>query len=49
VEGLDPQELYAQNHPLSEGSEDINATSSNGMEKCASIPSEQYCNKFYNV
>ena len=48
-EGLDPQELYAQNHPLSEGSEDINAIFKQWEWKNgASIPSEQYCNKFYN-
>ncbi len=48
-EGLDPQELYAQNHLLSEGSYDINSifgqwTWGNG----ASIPSQNYCDKFYN-
>lgn len=49
-EGLDPQELYAQNHPLSERSkEDINAIHSqwnwgNGV----AIPSQQYVEKFYN-
>jgi alpha-L-fucosidase len=48
-EGLDPQELYAQNHPLSEGSENINKIHSqwrwgNGV----TIPSQEYCEKFYN-
>ncbi|MFZ6012465.1 MAG: alpha-L-fucosidase [Bacteroidota bacterium] len=48
-EGLDPQELYAQNHDLSEGSENIYSLWkqwdwSNGASK----PSEEYCNKFYN-
>jgi len=49
-EGLDPQELYAQNHPLSEGSsEDINKIHSqwnwgNGV----AMPSQEYCEKFYN-
>ena len=49
-EGLDPQELYAQNHPLSERSkEDINAIHSqwnwgNGV----AIPSQEYVEKFYN-
>lgn len=48
-EGLDPQELYAQNHPLSEGSEDINKIHSqwawgNGV----AVPSQEYCEKFYN-
>ncbi|HNW51627.1 MAG TPA: alpha-L-fucosidase [Prolixibacteraceae bacterium] len=48
-EGLDPQELYAQNHPLSEESEDINKIHSqwnwgNGV----AMPSQEYCEKFYN-
>lgn len=48
-EGLDPQELYAQNHPLSEGSEDINKIHSqwawgNGV----TLPSQEYVEKFYN-
>ena len=48
-EGLDPQELYAQNHPLSEGSLDISKIHSqwewgNGV----SVPSQAYCEKFYN-
>ena len=48
-EGLDPQELYAQNHPLSEGSENINKIHSqwtwgNGV----AMPSLEYCEKFYN-
>jgi alpha-L-fucosidase len=48
-EGLDPQELYAQNHPLSEGSE----TTSNIHKQWdwgngASVPSQDYCDKFYN-
>lgn len=48
-EGLDPQNLYAQNHPLSQGSEDIYKIHSqwewgNG----AAIPSQDYCDKFYN-
>ena len=43
-EGLDPQELYAQNHPLSEGSENINKIHSqwtwgNGV----AMPSLEYC------
>lgn len=48
-EGLDPQELYAQNHVLSE-----NATDNNGIHKQwdwgngVSIPSKDYCNKFLN-
>jgi alpha-L-fucosidase len=48
-EGLDPQELYAQDHPLSEGSENVTSLWrqwdwGNG----ASIPSQEYCEKFYN-
>jgi alpha-L-fucosidase len=48
-EGLDPQELYTQNHPLSEGSDNINKIHSqwdwgNGV----AIPSQEYCEKFYN-
>lgn len=48
-EGLDPQGLYAQNHPLSEGSQEINRIHSqwnwgNGV----AVPSVAYCEKFYN-
>jgi alpha-L-fucosidase len=48
-EGLDPQELYAQNHQLSKGSENINTIHSqwnwgNGV----SMPSQEYIEKFYN-
>ena len=48
-EGLDPQELYAQNHPLSKNSENINAIHGqwnwgNGV----TAPSQEYCEKFYN-
>jgi alpha-L-fucosidase len=48
-EGLDPQELYAQNHPLSEGSDNTGKIHSqwnwgNGV----AVPSEEYCTKFYN-
>ena len=48
-EGLDPQELYEQSHPLSENSHD-NAMIhkqwnwGNGVTP----PSEEYCRKFYN-
>jgi alpha-L-fucosidase len=48
-EGLDPQELYAQNHPLSEKSENVNSIHSQwGWENGASVPSQEYCDKFYN-
>jgi len=40
-DGLDPQELYAQNHTLSTG---FGWEWNNGC----SIPSQQYCQKFYN-
>jgi len=40
-DGLDPQELYAQNHLLSTG---FGWEWNNGC----SIPSQQYCQKFYN-
>ncbi|RAW02581.1 alpha-L-fucosidase [Pseudochryseolinea flava] len=48
-EGLDPQELYAQDHSLSAGYSDINKIHSqwnwgNGV----AIPSKEYCEKFYN-
>lgn len=48
-DGYDPQDLYAQNHNLSKGSEKTSSIHSqwewgNG----ASIPSDEYCNKFYN-
>lgn len=48
-DGLDPQELYAQNHPLSEGSNNLNTIHRqwewrNGVV----IPSQVYCEKFYN-
>lgn len=48
-DGLDPQELYEQNHPLSKKSLD------NGMihkqwnwENGVAVPSKEYCEKFYN-
>ncbi len=48
-EGLEPQELYAQNHPLSEGSENVSSIHKQwGWENGASIPSQDYCDKFYN-
>ena len=48
-EGLDPQELYAQNHALSENSND-----NGGIHKQwnwgngVSVPSKAYCDKFLN-
>ncbi|HJV77706.1 MAG TPA: alpha-L-fucosidase [Paludibacter sp.] len=60
-EGLDPQELYEQNHPLSAGSDNIENIwkpvwdEANKVwirqwdwENGASIPSQRYCEKFYN-
>ncbi|MDM8159859.1 alpha-L-fucosidase [Labilibaculum sp. K2S] len=48
-EGLDPQKLYVQNHPLSEGSEDIGRIHNQwGWENGATLPSEEYCLNFYN-
>lgn len=48
-EGYDPQDLYAQNHPLSENSWD------NGMihrqwawGNGACLPTQEYCSNFYN-
>jgi alpha-L-fucosidase len=48
-EGLDPQALYAQNHPLSQGSDKMNTIHSqwnwgNGV----AMPSQEYVEKFYN-
>lgn len=48
-EGLDPQDLYAQQHPLSAGSLDINAIHRQwDYQNGASVPSAAYCTKFYN-
>lgn len=47
-EGLDPQELYAQNHSLSKGSDNIYTLWNQwSWENGASIPSAEYCDKFY--
>lgn len=48
-EGYDPQELYAQNHPLSEGS-DKTSTIHRQWEwgNGAALPSKAYCEQFYN-
>lgn len=48
-EGVDPQELYAQNHPLSQNSLD-----NGGIHKQwdwgngVAVPSKEYCEKFFN-
>ncbi len=41
-EGLDPQELYAQNHELSKG------WGWEWQEDAVTTPSKEYCQKFYN-
>lgn len=47
-EGLDPQELYAQNHPLSKNSEDISAINSQwAWQNGAFPPSDAYCENFF--
>ncbi len=47
-EGYDPQDLYAQNHPLSEGGWKASTDKQWAWENGASIPSQEYCTKFYN-
>jgi alpha-L-fucosidase len=48
-EGLDPQELYAQNHPLSEGSLDDNSLFKQWeWENGTYPPSKDYTEKFFN-
>ncbi|HJV78041.1 MAG TPA: alpha-L-fucosidase [Paludibacter sp.] len=49
-EGLDPQELYEQNHPLSKNSDkDITALWGHwDWANGACPPSQKYCDKFYN-
>ncbi len=46
---LDPQDLYAQNHALSEGSEDERYIHKQwNWGNGATPPSKEYCDKFYN-
>lgn len=48
-EGYDPQELYAQNHPLSDESEKINRIHSQwGWENGAAVPTEEYFQNFFD-
>lgn len=48
-EGLDPQDLYAQNHPLSKQSDDNNALHGQwDWGDGASLPDAAYHRKFYN-
>ena len=42
-EGLDPQQLYAQNHPLSKNNREWD-----WKEGEVVLPDQAYCNKFYN-
>lgn len=48
-EGLDPQELYEQSHPLSKGDEDVNnAHKQWDWGDGVVVPNSKYCNKFLN-
>lgn len=48
-EGYDPQDLYAQNHPLSENSDDNNSIHRQwAWGNGACLPTKEYCTKFYN-
>jgi alpha-L-fucosidase len=48
-EGYDPQDLYAQRHPLSKESEKTSSIHSQWeWSNGASVPSKEYCDKFYN-
>ncbi|BCU79534.1 alpha-L-fucosidase [Luteolibacter sp. LG18] len=48
-DGLDPQDLYAQNHALSQGSDNDGRIHSQwNWGNGASLPDQAYCDKFYN-
>jgi alpha-L-fucosidase len=48
-DGLDPQDLYAQNHPRSIGSANPNKIHSQwNWGNGANLPDQAYCDKFYN-
>src|SRR6266542_1668652 len=47
-QGYDPQELYAQNHPLSEHKNGADMGKQWDWGNGASIPDKKYCEKFYN-
>lgn len=48
-EGYDPQDLYAQNHPLSENSWDNGSIHKQwAWGNGASVPTDEYCTNFYN-
>ncbi|UPK67014.1 alpha-L-fucosidase [Chitinophaga filiformis] len=47
--GYDPQELYAQNHPLSANAKDSGSIHNQwAWGDGASVPSKDYCEKFFN-
>ena len=48
-EELDPQDLYAQSHPLSSGNDNVRTIFKQWVwENGATPPSAEYCNNFYN-
>ena len=47
-EGMDPQQLYVQNHPLSKGSWAGMLDGQWDWKNGAAIPSEEFCTNFYN-
>lgn len=47
-EGLDPQQLYAQNHPLSKGSWAGMLDGQWDWKNGAAIPTAEFCTNFYN-
>lgn len=50
-EGMDPQNLYAQNHELSRYSDDVNAIHRQwhwNAEEGVTLPDQAYCDNFYN-
>lgn len=48
-DGLEPQELYAQHHPLSQGSANPNAIHNQwAWQNGAIVPDKAYCDKFKN-
>jgi alpha-L-fucosidase len=48
-EGFDPQDLYAQNHPLSQGSDNVaNIHKQWDWNNGATVPDKAYCDKFLN-
>lgn len=48
-EGYDPQDLYAQNHPLSRGTWATDMVSRQwGWQNGAALPTKEFCTNFYN-